>query len=350
MEHFLAGQLACLRELTPVLRAQHQLVQALSCPGRFAPPRCAWGVDNRTCALRVVGHGPSLRIETPGARRRREPVPRGRCAHRRRTARHRARAAARAARAPATRTRATARAVPSTLRDARRAVRAERDRRATRSATTSSTTTPTWPRVELAAFDAAVTDWERYPWVRAPVTNQARRQGRRHHRRRKRHRARQRRAGFAADGARVVIADVDEAAGTRRGGRGRRRCSSRVDVTIRGRGRAHVRGRRRAHSAASTSRSTTPASRRPTTTRSSTTDLDVWRRVQDVNLTSVYLCCKAVHPAHAASGQAARSSTPRRSWPRWARRRRRSPTPRRRAACSRCHASSACSSHARASA
>ena len=26
------------------------------------------------------------------------------------------------------------------------------------------------------------------------------------------------------------------------------------------------------------------------------TDLDVWRRVQDVNLTSVYLCCKAVLP------------------------------------------------------
>ena len=26
------------------------------------------------------------------------------------------------------------------------------------------------------------------------------------------------------------------------------------------------------------------------------TDLDVWRRVQDVNLTSVYLCCKAVIP------------------------------------------------------
>jgi NAD(P)-dependent dehydrogenase (short-subunit alcohol dehydrogenase family) len=27
-----------------------------------------------------------------------------------------------------------------------------------------------------------------------------------------------------------------------------------------------------------------------------TTDLDAWRRVQDVNLTSVYLCCKAVLP------------------------------------------------------
>ena len=26
------------------------------------------------------------------------------------------------------------------------------------------------------------------------------------------------------------------------------------------------------------------------------TDLDAWRRVQEVNLTSVYLCCKAVLP------------------------------------------------------
>ena len=30
---------------------------------RSRRPRSAWGLDNRTCALRVVGHGPSLRIE-----------------------------------------------------------------------------------------------------------------------------------------------------------------------------------------------------------------------------------------------------------------------------------------------
>jgi glutamine synthetase len=37
-------------------------------PGSFAPTAIAWGVDNRTCALRVVGHGESLRVEnrTPG--------------------------------------------------------------------------------------------------------------------------------------------------------------------------------------------------------------------------------------------------------------------------------------------
>ena len=31
--------------------------------GSFAPTAVAWGLDNRTCALRVVGHGHSLRVE-----------------------------------------------------------------------------------------------------------------------------------------------------------------------------------------------------------------------------------------------------------------------------------------------
>ena len=32
-------------------------------PGSFAPTAIRWGADNRTCALRLVGHGPSLRAE-----------------------------------------------------------------------------------------------------------------------------------------------------------------------------------------------------------------------------------------------------------------------------------------------
>ena len=32
-------------------------------PGSFAPTAIKWGRDNRTCALRLVGHGPSLRLE-----------------------------------------------------------------------------------------------------------------------------------------------------------------------------------------------------------------------------------------------------------------------------------------------
>ena len=37
--------------------------------GTFAPTRIAWSVDNRTCGFRVVGRGPSLRVECriPGA-------------------------------------------------------------------------------------------------------------------------------------------------------------------------------------------------------------------------------------------------------------------------------------------
>lgn len=62
MEHFLAGQLACLREFTyffaPNINSYKRFV-----PGSFAPTAVAWGEDNRTCALRVVGHGSSLRVE-----------------------------------------------------------------------------------------------------------------------------------------------------------------------------------------------------------------------------------------------------------------------------------------------
>jgi glutamine synthetase len=62
MERFLAGQLAASRELTyffaPNINSYKRFV-----PGSFAPTTIAWGLDNRTCALRVVGHGDSLRTE-----------------------------------------------------------------------------------------------------------------------------------------------------------------------------------------------------------------------------------------------------------------------------------------------
>ncbi|MCD0481308.1 glutamine synthetase family protein [Streptacidiphilus sp. ASG 303] len=62
MRHFLAGQLAALRELT-LLYAPNINSYKRFRPGSFAPTAVAWGRDNRTCALRVVGHGPSLRLE-----------------------------------------------------------------------------------------------------------------------------------------------------------------------------------------------------------------------------------------------------------------------------------------------
>ena len=62
MDHFIAGQLACAREMTyffaPNINSYKRFV-----PGSFAPMAVAWGRDNRTCALRVVGRGPSLRAE-----------------------------------------------------------------------------------------------------------------------------------------------------------------------------------------------------------------------------------------------------------------------------------------------
>ncbi|MEU5991396.1 glutamine synthetase family protein [Spirillospora sp. NPDC047418] len=60
--HFIAGQQACLRDYT-LLYAPNINSYKRYQPGSFAPTAIKWGIDNRTCALRLVGHGPSLRIE-----------------------------------------------------------------------------------------------------------------------------------------------------------------------------------------------------------------------------------------------------------------------------------------------
>jgi glutamine synthetase len=57
-----AGLLAGLRELTLPLAPTINSYKRYA-PGSFAPTTVAWGPDNRTCALRLVGHGPSLRVE-----------------------------------------------------------------------------------------------------------------------------------------------------------------------------------------------------------------------------------------------------------------------------------------------
>jgi glutamine synthetase len=61
-ESFLAGQLACLRELTLLLAPNINSYKRYA-EGSFAPTTIAWAQDNRTCALRVVGHGEALRFE-----------------------------------------------------------------------------------------------------------------------------------------------------------------------------------------------------------------------------------------------------------------------------------------------
>jgi glutamine synthetase len=59
---FIAGQIAHLRELSllfaPNINSYKRYV-----PGSFAPTAIRWGRDNRTCALRLVGHGAGLRLE-----------------------------------------------------------------------------------------------------------------------------------------------------------------------------------------------------------------------------------------------------------------------------------------------
>jgi glutamine synthetase len=61
-ESFLAGQLACLRELTLLLAPNVNSYKRFAAAS-FAPTAVAWGRDNRTCSLRVVGDGASLRFE-----------------------------------------------------------------------------------------------------------------------------------------------------------------------------------------------------------------------------------------------------------------------------------------------
>jgi glutamine synthetase len=62
MRHFLAGQLDCLREFTYLFAPNINSYKRFAA-GSFAPTVAAWGRDNRTCALRVVGNGSSLRME-----------------------------------------------------------------------------------------------------------------------------------------------------------------------------------------------------------------------------------------------------------------------------------------------
>ena len=61
-KQFIAGQLKYLRELSlffaPNINSYKRYVA-----GSFAPTAIRWGRDNRTCALRLVGHGQSLRLE-----------------------------------------------------------------------------------------------------------------------------------------------------------------------------------------------------------------------------------------------------------------------------------------------
>jgi glutamine synthetase len=156
-EHFLAGQLAAAAELTlcyaPNINSYKRYV-----PGSFAPTAIRWGVDNRTCALRLVGHRESLRVENrvPGG----DVNP------------YLALAAMIAAGldgidrelpleppCPGNAYAEPGPRVPHTLRDAAEAwEKSELARQAFGTEVTEHYAN--YARVELAAYDAAVTDWE----------------------------------------------------------------------------------------------------------------------------------------------------------------------------------------------
>jgi glutamine synthetase len=63
MRQALAGMLATMREFTLMYAPNINSYKRFQ-PGSFAPTAVRWGTDNRTCALRVVGHSPNaLRFE-----------------------------------------------------------------------------------------------------------------------------------------------------------------------------------------------------------------------------------------------------------------------------------------------
>ncbi|WP_457110885.1 glutamine synthetase family protein [Marmoricola sp. URHA0025 HA25] len=92
-DHFIAGLLATMREFT-LLYAPNVNSYKRFAAGSFAPTAIAWGLDNRTCAIRLVGTGPSARLENrvPGGDV--NPVPGDRRDARRRPPRRRRGAAA----------------------------------------------------------------------------------------------------------------------------------------------------------------------------------------------------------------------------------------------------------------
>jgi glutamine synthetase len=61
-DHFIAGVLATMHDFT-LLYAPNVNSYKRFAAGSFAPTAIAWGLDNRTCAVRLVGHGPSARME-----------------------------------------------------------------------------------------------------------------------------------------------------------------------------------------------------------------------------------------------------------------------------------------------
>jgi glutamine synthetase len=61
-QRVLAGLLATMREFSLLFAPNINSYKRYQ-PGSFAPTALRWGVDNRTCSLRIAGHGQGMRVE-----------------------------------------------------------------------------------------------------------------------------------------------------------------------------------------------------------------------------------------------------------------------------------------------
>jgi glutamine synthetase len=61
-QRVLAGLLATMREFSLLFAPNINSYKRYQ-PGSFAPTALRWGVDNRTCSLRMAGHGQGMRVE-----------------------------------------------------------------------------------------------------------------------------------------------------------------------------------------------------------------------------------------------------------------------------------------------
>jgi glutamine synthetase len=157
-EQFLAGQLACQRDFTLLMAPNINSYKRFAL-GSFAPTAVAWGFDNRTCALRVIGSGLSLRVENrvPGG----DVNPYLALAASLAAGMHGIEQELSLEEAFAGNAYASDKPrVPSTLRDACELFEASATARTAFGDDVVDHYTNA-ARVELAAYDAAVTDWER---------------------------------------------------------------------------------------------------------------------------------------------------------------------------------------------
>ncbi|MGW1626581.1 glutamine synthetase family protein [Streptomyces sp. NPDC002172] len=63
MGHSIAGLITAVPHLMPLIAGNTNAYKRYAIPRNFTPQFMDWGPDNRGCAIRVAGHGPSSRLE-----------------------------------------------------------------------------------------------------------------------------------------------------------------------------------------------------------------------------------------------------------------------------------------------